>query len=510
MGLNSISYFTGDELKTYAKNFLSGIYEKRDFVNSILSYFQDPISNRRIMGISGLRGTGKTVGMLQAIQELFSYDNVLYILINEEIDINTFKELFLKIIKGKEFIFIDEVTKISGLVEGVNFLSDVILPLGKKVVITGTDSLALLDTVKSSLYHRIRYENVTHISFSEVKRTMGQSFKDYLEIGGLYAPDAISDFEGMRNYINTAILDNIESSFNRNIGLANTYNLSDISSEELRVTIFMILYAVVYSTASKIRQPNIKRIIKMFDRDKTSPSQSIAALREIVFNDLKLSTTFIPNESQVNAILGILERIGILVKAQNFYDNSETNYYITNPSITVRIYYSIYSSLKSTGLDTLIWASLKPVLGLVFESVIVVHTKKYVDDKGYNIYYYRDSDGREVDLLIENERDFTDIFNPYYCYFEIKMTSDIDEAVMKSKWLNDESIIQSILQNGDIIGRGIIYGGIKEGVFTHFSRKMYSDGNIDEVIMEEKNQGTLLIPCENYILNTGKYLKVLE
>jgi len=73
MGIQKVSYYTGSDLKTYINNFTSGIYEKRDFVNSISEYLQSPIANRRIMGISGLRGTGKTVGILQVIKDLNNY-----------------------------------------------------------------------------------------------------------------------------------------------------------------------------------------------------------------------------------------------------------------------------------------------------------------------------------------------------------------------------------------------------------------------------------------------------
>ena len=90
-------------------------------------------------------------------------------------------------------------------------------------------------------------------------------------------------------------------------------------------------------------------------------------------------------------------------------------------------------------------ATIKGKQGLLFESAVVNHILVNAKKFGYTIYYYHDSDGKEIDLIIgnkidENVDDFSMVMEDRYILCEIKPTSEIDTAVVKSKWINSQSI----------------------------------------------------------------------
>ena len=144
--------YTGDNLKEYIKSTGVSKLEERDFVKGIGEYLRS--KHLRVYSISGLRGVGKTTGILQTIANLDEYENSLYIIIDEmsSMDCVDLREILEKY-DDKKYIFIDEVTRINGFIGGSGFLADKIVAEGKRVVISGTDSLSLVKTSGSGLYH---------------------------------------------------------------------------------------------------------------------------------------------------------------------------------------------------------------------------------------------------------------------------------------------------------------------------------------------------------------------
>ena len=211
-----VDTYTGKELKNYVSVVLTGITESRDFVKAIDEYVYS--SENRVLMVSGLRGVGKTIGILQAIRDIGDYDGTVFINIDAEADMDCLdlRNLINSKYMDKKYIFIDEVTRIKDLVSNSGFLADKLCNSGIKVILSGTDSLSLIKSEGSGLYHRAINKNVTHISFMEAKRTANQSFKDYMEMGGLYKADAIKDLEGLRQYVDTAVVDNILNTFSKN------------------------------------------------------------------------------------------------------------------------------------------------------------------------------------------------------------------------------------------------------------------------------------------------------
>ena len=181
-----ISAYTGYQLEQYTNNMLKNIKAERDFVSEIMHYTHNTYN--RVLAISGLRGTGKTIGMLQAIKDIGKYDKIVYMSINDGNNIRCQEiwDIIEKQFNSIEYIFIDEITRAIGLYNTSAFLSDNLCGNGKKVVISGTDSLAIMKAEESSLYHRVIIKNVTFIKYTEALKTVDQSLKEYRIMGILF------------------------------------------------------------------------------------------------------------------------------------------------------------------------------------------------------------------------------------------------------------------------------------------------------------------------------------
>lgn len=146
--------------------------------------------------------------------------------------------------------------------------------------------------------------------------------------------------------------------------------------------------------------------------------------------------------------------------------------------------------------------------GVLFESIIVAHTKMVADKYGNTLYYYHDTNNREVDLIIE--RQTMDEFDDLYIYYEIKMTRDPNIAVVKSKWINDSAVDKFAEAQGTVIGKGIIYGGDTQ-IFNGFTDKnMLPPKGMSLQDIERQNSGIELIAAEDYLLHTEDKLQSLE
>ena len=123
----------------------------------------------------------------------------------------------------------------------------------------------------------------------------------------------------------------------------------------------------------------------------------------------------------------------------------------------------------------------------------------------YKLYFYHDNNNAEIDLIIEKLTGTS--LEDLYLYYEIKLTSDSDTAVVKARWINDSRLNSAV--NGRIVGRGIIYGGVTKR-FTGFEdSQTYPPKNISLQTLEAQNMGIELINAEDYLINTFNKLKVL-
>lgn len=495
--------YTGNRLKSFVYN--SGVikFKHRNFVRAINEYLGS--RENRVLSISGLRGTGKTTGLIQAILALNDYDNVVFIVIDNQSDMNCLdlRNLLLEKYKNKKYIFIDEITRIKDLINNSGFLADNFCMNGRKVVISGTDSLALTHSKNAGLYHRVIDINVTHISYKEARVTANQSLKEYIEVGGLYKAQEIVGLDGLRDYVDTAIVDNIMNTLSKNSGVTSLLNLRNLSLREIRTLVFRIVYAIVYMNTQKIRPTSVKMLIDLYDK---SSLYSNEELNTLVCSQVGVDEAIRVALNQVNDVLKALESLGLVISIANIANGKERSYYITNPSITNQLLRSIITILDNTKLPRKNNSTIKRMNGMIFESVVVKHNLDIAKIYGNSVYYYHDNNDREIDLIVEKQTG--DAFEDLYLYYEIKMTSDSDTAILKTKWLNNSYIASNL--GGTVVERAIIYGGQSKR-FTGFEDKnIYPPKGMSLDAVKKLNNNTRLINAEEYLLHTRKYLSVLE
>lgn len=500
-----ITCYSGDRLKEYVQAMLTGVKEERDFVDECMNLIRCS-GFRKVISVSGLRGVGKTVGMLQMIQNIRSYDDTAFLNIEKTISCTQLNEFMLDNMEGKKYIFIDEITKVENLLTDSAFLHDRYTGAGIKVIISGTDSLGILKSSSSALYHRVFNISCTFISYPEAERTCGMSFSHYILMGGLYQSERLDDLDSLCQYVDTAVVDNVLNTLNRNSVISATSGLSEMAknTSKIRAVIFMVFYAVVYQSMKGIRGINISRIFNVFD----TMNEDFRTLNKEVCERLGLSDEIQVQPFEVNTILDTLLSLGILCRIENLYSQNEMLYYITNPAMNNQVIYSIVSSMKDMDFRIKKNQTLKPVHGLTFESIVICHTYYRAKHKGYDVYYYRDSESREIDMIIGNM--VMDEFSSTYLCFEIKMTDSADTAVVKSKWINNSDIYNILKENGQVAGRGIIYGGDSFEKFSGFGKEVTPPKGMTVEEIEEQNKGIQLIPVEDYLKNIDEVFSVLE
>lgn len=215
----------GDGLSEMA---VSG-WEKRDCYSKLSEYLYSS-ERDRICLVFGLRRTGKTTLLRQAISDMSDEDlkRAAYIkcrksdtmaMINRDL-----KKLYEE---GFRYVFIDEITLLKDFIDSAALFSDVFAAMGMKIVLSGTDSLGFWFAMDDELYDRAKLIHTTFIPYKEYSRVLGiNSIDEYIRYGGTLRPgetdfddaDIVSgdasfrDDESTRRYIDTAICRNIQNS----------------------------------------------------------------------------------------------------------------------------------------------------------------------------------------------------------------------------------------------------------------------------------------------------------
>ena len=203
--------------------------QKRDCFASLQKYI-DGKTPGKVCLLYGLRRTGKTTLLLQAIAEMSSQERAKAVYIKARVtdtmaDMN--HDLKLLDSHGYRYYFIDEVTLMEDFIDSASMFSDVYAMMGRKIILSGTDSLGFWFTLNQELYDRAYILHTTYIPFREYSRLLGiDDIDEYIRYGGtlragelafddedaLEANAAFQDDESTRRYIDTAICKNIQHS----------------------------------------------------------------------------------------------------------------------------------------------------------------------------------------------------------------------------------------------------------------------------------------------------------
>ena len=217
----------GSELDAMVKS-VSGL-KKRDCFSLLQKYIHGN-SYGKVCLLYGLRRTGKTTLLLQAIADMSSEERATAVYIKARVtdtmaDMN--QDLKQLDSAGYRYFFIDEVTLMEDFIDSASLFSDVYAMMGKKIVLSGTDSLGFWFTLNQELYDRAYTLHTTFIPFREYSRLLDiDDIEEYIRYGGtlkagelafddddaLETDAAFRDDESTRRYIDTAICKNIQHS----------------------------------------------------------------------------------------------------------------------------------------------------------------------------------------------------------------------------------------------------------------------------------------------------------
>ena len=545
--VKGVNIYTGSSLRTYIGSNIDKSWKCRDIVDGIVNYFDKPYKGM-MFGLTGLRGTGKTVSLLQALVKMNKLSESMYVTLSTDSDIDcaglcSYLESQLG---GIKYLVIDEATRIKNLIKNGDTLFEELKRFGIAVVLSGTDTLALAISSGDGLFHRIVEHNITFISLAEYERILCDETDktrvvvSYIKSGGLMTPDNVRNFDTFKVYVNTAIVDNILNTVSKNKGISEFELVSKMPDTKLRSIVFGILYSIGYkawrvdkalddsldlndenayeNAGGSVRfKNNFSRVINALS---LSSIINKAEIVKRVCHTLGVSEVVTVTQSELNEVLDYLEKLGIIVGLENIAHSShEVQYFVVNPSVYNQLYSEVIKAVDNESLVGGRPIRLKAVYGSVFESAVIVHAMKYADEHGLLAGYFRNSRGREIDLIVYKLLDSFDFDESIY--YEIKLTDIMDDAVTRLSWLNNKTYSPGEeripTDAATVLGRYVIYNGV-QGRFTGYSLpsseihdKYKSKGTPDKLdALETMNKGIEFINGYDFMTNTSKYLVALE
>lgn len=218
---HGISYFSGNDLKGLIQDYRG--YKHRFVFKELKRFLYDTntLDKKRVLILYGLRRTGKTTLIMQALLNMKEGDFQKSVFI----ELNSFSEMgdlyeLLKDLKekGYRYIFLDEVTDMKDFIDGSAFIANLFASENMRVILSGTDSLGFIFSKEDSLYDRSYFLHTSFIPFQDFSNVLGINDIDaYIEYGG--SMSLSGKIYSQRNslskaspYVDAAIADNIQHS----------------------------------------------------------------------------------------------------------------------------------------------------------------------------------------------------------------------------------------------------------------------------------------------------------
>ena len=188
-----MNFITGEELLL-----LAAPQKPRHQLGDVMAYLHgNTPATQKVCALYGLRRTGKTTIMLQAIKELLregADPTVIGYYTGKRGD--SFDDLAIELDGNKEleYLFIDEVGFFTDFVKHGNVLYDMhVRLLNRKVVIAGTNLLSMYVAEKNTLFDRTHRIQMPFLSFYEhcsfvlhTTKPTRDEFLEYMRTGGLF------------------------------------------------------------------------------------------------------------------------------------------------------------------------------------------------------------------------------------------------------------------------------------------------------------------------------------
>lgn len=345
----------GESLREYIDKIISPSWRQRDFVDSVKMYWKSNMEC--VLGLSGLRGLGKTIGLLQSLPDT---KDALYICAQRRGDefldsADSILNVIEKYSKSCKNIIIDEYTWISDR-EKLDSSLFFYIQNGYRIAITGTESMTLELLNHGALAHRVFMLHCNYFSYEEYLKLNNiedpdeKTLDNYLRTGGIFKEYAIDNFDSMKSYIKDGIIDSL------------VLYLKNIPVEKATAIIYDIFYKAVCPEPSGDGNPV------------SIPGEPMDLFR--FHNILGISPETVYDRLDFARAVDILIKIGLVIEVKNLDDKNANKhrYYIVNPSLNYQLFQAIYGREEPSSL-----------LGAVFEATCVAHfsAQKDLNDELY-------------------------------------------------------------------------------------------------------------------------------
>jgi predicted AAA+ superfamily ATPase len=225
VNMSGYQIFTGNALVQRVRSWVQNMH-RRFAVIQILNRLSNYEAGK-VCVIKGIRRTGKTTAIMHTIESLLksgvSADAIGYITITSE-TANT-DEVIAKIGSNYwEYVFVDEITLLSGLLSKLKIVADVIAG-PKKVVLTGTDSYIWPVAATDVLYGRQALVDLTYMSFNEYcaifpDRVNGLNkqgrVENFCRFGGVLSKTEYATMQEAYTSVQSALVGNIVNTILKN------------------------------------------------------------------------------------------------------------------------------------------------------------------------------------------------------------------------------------------------------------------------------------------------------
>lgn len=420
-------------------------WKKRDFVTEVEKYMDCRLN--KVLLISGLRGTGKSIGVLQAMKNR----DAVYITMEQGISTSADELMEVLAARTEKIIVLDEYTWVKNRknseLDGYLYT---LVNRGKRVIVTGTESISLEALKTDSLIHRAITIHTTHMSFPEYCRLydvpMNQySCDKYLTQGGIFENYVIHNEHTMSNYIESAIIANLKGYVRDYRPLFDDTKIANI--------IYTLLYRAIWDLMR-----NDPKLLQ--DKEKVDTQLALERL------GIDLESTTVSTHD-IRLVAELLCSVGVLVKIPNLMNEIEDiqeeifkgyKTYIVNPSLTCQFIKTVFPS----------YDNMSSILGSVYEAncMVDLYFKKQAAD---TIYYIesKEADNYEIDIVIVGNDDTQ---KKQFYLFECKHRYKIN--IYKENWSIVNGKIDKKLEetfpDSEICGRFIIHPGENDWQ-THIS-----------------------------------------
>lgn len=546
---------TGDKLERMVRSVRA--YQKRDVYEAVKKFLYGN-DHTRVCTVYGLRRTGKTTMLFQAIADMtedeFQKTAYIKIRMTNRIDM-VVRDLEKLHEAGYQYIFIDEVTLMKDFIDSAALFSDIFAQLGMKLVLSGTDSLGFWLARDNELYDRVRMIHTTFIPYREYSRLLGiDSIDEYIRYGGtlrlgeidfddeeLNMEDAsFHDDESTRRYIDTAISKNIQHSlecFEQGHYFRNLYDLYEAG--ELTSAINRI-----------IEDMNHRFVLKVLTRDFKSHDFGVTAknlrtekdpqkrtdilyfldkvaitkrLMEILDIRNKEQQTVQVTDSHVILIREYLRALDLIkdciIEAGEPGLEPEERVLFVQPGMRYCQAQALVHSLLKDQFFYLLPESekkyiaermLEEVRGRMLEDIILLETMEALG-KDYRVFKLQFATG-EFDMVIRNEKNNT------CAIYEIKHSREYVREQARHL-MNESKLSLTTLHFGKVVGRYVLYLGeemdTEEGISYRNAEKFLKalpgirlESGIQEEKVEEERMERRMMEAQNRRLL--KYMEMLN